>query len=290
MLPKYSRSRIQKWIKLGFVKVEGKTLASKDKVYTDQFIVISALLEDDISFTPESIPLEIIYADQDLIIINKPPGLVTHPGAGNRQGTLLNALVHHYPELAKLPRAGIVHRLDKDTSGVMVVARNLISYHHLVTELQERKIKREYLALVNGQIISGGTITANIGRHPQKRTLMTVTTKGKPATTHYRIIKRFNNYTYLRVSLETGRTHQIRVHLSHLGYPIIGDPDYNKINTISAKLPPQLREKLAAFKRQALHATYLELLHPNTNKLVSWEVKPPQDFIELLDILLKYNS
>jgi len=290
LLPEYSRARIQTWIKTGWVTIDGEVFRPKDKVRTDQTVKISATSENLNSSKPQPIALTAIYEDEDIIVINKPAGLVTHPGAGNIDGTLLNALLYHYPELAKLPRAGIIHRLDKDTSGLMVVTRNLLAHNKLTQDLQNREIKREYEAIVHGNMISGGTIEANIGRHPVKRTHMAVKETGKPAITHYRIIKHFLSYTHIRVMLETGRTHQIRVHLAHIGYPIVGDPIYNKITNISEKLNPILRERLKLFKRQALHSRHLELTHPRTNKLMSWQAPLPKDMTELLKALKKYNS
>ncbi|OGT09590.1 MAG: RNA pseudouridine synthase [Gammaproteobacteria bacterium RBG_16_37_9] len=285
LLPEYSRARIQKWVKAGYITVDGKILRSKDKVYTNQIVDVTATIANITRLEPQPIALNIVYEDQDIIILNKPAGIVTHPGAGNANNTLLNALLYHYPELAKLPRAGIIHRLDKDTSGIMVVARNLMVHNKLVVALQQRKIKREYEAIVNGEMIAGGTIKAAIGRHPTKRTHMAVKENGKAAVTHYRVIKRFTGYTHIQVTLETGRTHQIRVHMAHIGYPIVGDPTYSNVHKISEKLDPTLREKLRQFGRQALHARRLELQHPSTDKLMSWEVKPPKDFEELLKSL-----
>lgn len=285
LLPEYSRARIQDWIKAGYVTVDNKILRSKDKVYVDQKVSITATISSITKLQPQAIDLNIIYEDQDIIIVNKPAGLVTHPGAGNEDHTLLNALLYRYPELSNLPRAGIIHRLDKDTSGLMVVTRNLISHHKLVDAMQEREIKREYEAIITGTLISGGTIDAPIARHQTKRTHMAVKGGGKPAVTHYRVIQRFLRYTHLRVMLETGRTHQIRVHLAHIGYPIVGDPTYGNKNKLSEKIEPKLRQKLQLFKRQALHARRLELSHPSTNELMIWEAPPPKDFAELLAAL-----
>lgn len=289
LLPEYSRARIQEWIKAGYVAVDEKKIRSKDKVFISQTIDIQAEIATITKLQAQSIALNIIYEDQDIIIVNKPAGLVTHPGAGNEDHTLLNALLYRYPELSTLPRAGIIHRLDKDTSGVMVVTRNLVSHHKLVADLQKREIKREYEAIIRGTLLTGGTVDAPIGRHQSKRTHMAVRSSGKPAVTHYRIIKRFSHHTHLRVMLETGRTHQIRVHLSHIGYPIVGDPTYGNSNKMSEKLPIELRDKLDSYKRQALHAKRLELRHPSSNKIMSWETQPPQDFQELLAALERYN-
>jgi 23S rRNA pseudouridine1911/1915/1917 synthase len=275
LLPEYSRAKIQSWIKAGFVTVDDKFLRAKAKVHANQTIIINAIITSSTKSQPQKIDLDIIYEDQDLIIVNKPAGLVTHPGAGRADNTLLNALLYRYPELAKLPRAGIIHRLDKDTSGLLVIAHNLIAHKKLVDELQQRKIKREYAAIVTGVITTGGTIEAPIGRHPVKRTHMAVNNRGKPAITHYRIIKRFSAHTYLRVILETGRTHQIRVHLAHIGYPIVGDPTYGKKYT----------SPLKSFKRQALHAQCLGLKHPRTGKSMEWKTELPKDMEELLETL-----
>lgn len=288
LLPEYSRARIQTWIREGYVTVDGKILRPKDQVAYDQIINIVATIKNVIPLQPQSIALEIVYADQDLIVVNKPAGLVTHPGAGNLDGTLLNALLYHYPELAALPRAGIIHRLDKDTSGLMVVARNLVSHHQLSSALQARAVKREYVALVNGSMIAGGVIEAPIGRHRTQRTLMAVQEGGRAAVTHYRVIERFPRHTYVRVRLETGRTHQIRVHLAHIGYPLVGDPVYGRITKVSEKFAPELRHKLETFKRQVLHACCLELRHPGTDKMITWEAEVPADIKELLQALQKY--
>jgi 23S rRNA pseudouridine1911/1915/1917 synthase len=285
LLPEYSRAKLQEWIKAGFVTVDNVVLRAKDKVRTDQVININATVTTETTDQPQAIALDIVYEDQDIIVTNKPAGLVTHPGAGRTDNTLLNALLYRYPELTNLPRAGIIHRLDKDTSGLLVIAHNLIAHTKLVADLQNRKIKREYAAIVNGVMTTGGTIEAPIGRHPFKRTHMAVKENGKSAITHYRVIKRFPAHTYLKVILETGRTHQIRVHLAHIGYPIVGDPTYGKGLKIPAKCSEALRQTLMNFKRQALHAERLGLKHPRTGQLMEWEVKPPEDMEKLLQSL-----
>jgi 23S rRNA pseudouridine1911/1915/1917 synthase len=285
LLPEYSRSKIQDWIKSGYVTVDGEILRSKDKVQTDQIVNINAITTVVTTEQPQPIDLDVIYEDQDIIIINKPPGMVVHPGAGRADNTLLNALLYHYPELSNVPRAGIIHRLDKDTSGLLVVTRNLIAHTKLVSDLQERKIKREYIAIVNGVVTSGGTVEAAIGRHPTKRTLMAIQKNGRPSTTHYRVLNRFSAHTYLKVMLETGRTHQIRVHLTHIGYPVVGDPTYGRRIRMPKKCSELLRKTLESFKRQALHARHLELKHPCTGKAMEWTAEPPKDMKNLLHLL-----
>ena len=282
LLPQYSRVRIQKWIKSGWIQVDNKTLRTKDKVYTNQTVTINATNTKEVNSEPQPIDLTIIYEDQDIIIINKPPGLVVHPGAGRANNTLLNALLYRYPELATIPRAGIIHRLDKDTSGLLVITRNLTAHTKLTANLQKHLITREYEAIVNGAMISGGTINAPIGRHPVKRTHMSINENGKTAVTHYRIKKRFPAHTHLQIVLETGRTHQIRVHLAHISYPIVGDQTYNKRIKIPAECSPELQQELQDFRRQALHARSLTLTHPLTNKIMKWEIEPPDDFKKLL--------
>lgn len=286
LLPKYSRSRIQEWIKSGYITVDGKILRSKDKIHTDQIININATVTTATESKPQPIALNVTYEDSDIIVIDKPVGLVVHPGAGQPEGTLLNALLYRYPELINVPRAGIIHRLDKDTSGLLVITRNLTSHTKLVSELQNRRINREYEAIINGSMISGGTIKAPIGRHLFKRTLMSVKENGKYATTHYRIIKRFSAHTHLRIILETGRTHQIRVHLAHIGYPIVGDQVYGRGIRIPANCNELLRNTLMQFKHQALHACRLGLTHPRTDKLMEWKTKLPKDFKILLEALI----
>lgn len=287
LFPAYSRSRLQTWVQAGQVSVDQQLQRSKDKVYAGQHILIAATLAEQTPWKAQSIPLSIVYEDDSLLVVNKPPGLVVHPAAGNPDKTLLNALLHHAPDLQMLPRAGIVHRLDKDTSGLLAVAKTLQAHTTLVTQIQNRTMKREYFGLVSGVLTSGGTIAAPMGRHPRHRTQMAVLPpdKGKPATTHYRISKRYAHHTAVQVFLETGRTHQIRVHLAHIGYPLVGDPTYGGRLKIPAGATETLQMALRHFKRQALHAKKLMILHPVSGVLMQWEAPLPEDLVELLSWL-----
>ncbi|MDD3762270.1 MAG: 23S rRNA pseudouridine(1911/1915/1917) synthase RluD [Nevskiales bacterium] len=282
----YSRSRIQAWIESGRVTVDGEVVTrTRSPVEAGCLLRLDAEPEPDFSVRPQDIPIDVVYSDKDLAIINKPPGLTVHPGAGQSDGTLQNALLFHFPQSAAVPRAGIVHRLDKDTSGLMVVALSLQAHAQLVAELGERDIRREYDTLVQGELIAGGTIDAPIGRHPRDRLRMAVVDHGgRDAVTHYRIEERFALFTRLRVRLETGRTHQIRVHMAHLRHPIVGDQVYGGPLRCSG-LDPELREALRAFPRQALHARELELTHPRSGERVRWEVEPPEDMQHLYALL-----
>lgn len=284
LFPDYSRSKLQEWIAQQNVLVDGKALRAKDKVRVNQQIQIIAELLSQGDWQPQAIPLSIIYEDEDLLVINKPVGLVVHPGAGNPESTLVNALLHYAPELAQLPRAGIIHRLDKDTSGLLIVARSMAAHTHLVAELQNRTIKREYAAIVNGIILTSGTVDAPIGRHPTQRTRMAVNEAGKHAVTHYQVIKRFKAHTYLNILLETGRTHQIRVHMSYIGHAIVGDKTYSRL-MIPKNSNEELRKILKAFPRQALHAQRLTLIHPRTHEEMMWEAPMPEDMQCLLQAL-----
>lgn len=285
LCPQYSRSQLQKWIKAGHVRVDDKICKPKERLTGGEEIVINVILEPQTAFDAEDIPLNIVYEDDAIIIVNKPVGLVVHPAAGNWSGTLVNALLHYNPQLEMLPRAGIVHRLDKDTSGLMVIAKTLEAHTALVAQLQERDVSREYLALVHGNVVAGSTIEANIGRHPVDRKRQAVTEGGKEAITHYRIEERFKHHTLLRVSLETGRTHQIRVHLSWKHMPIVGDQVYGGRPRVPAGASEALRAAVQAFPRQALHATRLGLTHPVTGVAMAWEATAPEDMVELLDAL-----
>ena len=285
LCPQYSRSQIQKWIKAGHIQVDDKILKPKERLTGGEHLAINIVLEPQTEFDAEDIPLNIVYEDDAILVINKPAGLVVHPAAGNWSGTLVNALLHYKPELELLPRAGIVHRLDKDTTGLMVVAKTLEAHNKLVEQLQARDVSREYLALVHGKVVAGATIEANIGRHPVDRKRQAVTEGGKEAITHYRVEERFPHHTLLRVSLETGRTHQIRVHLSYKHLPIVGDPVYGGRPRFPAGASEALRTTVQQFPRQALHATRLGLHHPMTGAALAWEVPMPSDIADLLATL-----
>ncbi|MDD3517086.1 MAG: 23S rRNA pseudouridine(1911/1915/1917) synthase RluD [Chromatiales bacterium] len=281
LFPEHSRSRIQQWIQAGQVRVGGLRPRAKDRVLGGETAVIDAVVEVTQDDRPQDIPLAIVHEDGQIIVIDKPPGLVVHPAVGNREGTLVNALLHHAPELARLPRAGIVHRLDKDTSGLLVVARTLEAHTDLVRQLQARTVHREYLTLVQGVLVAGGTIEGDIGRHHQDRKRMAVVDEGKPAVTHYRVEARYRAHTLLRVQLETGRTHQIRVHMAHIRHPVVGDPVYGRLR-IPAGAGTALVEALRGFRRQALHAARLGLIHPGSGEEVWFEAPLPEDMAALI--------
>ena len=289
MLPDYSRSKITAWIKSGDALINNKAFKPKDKVNGSQMVMLSLNKKQNNDWSAENIALNIVFEDEDIIIINKPFGLVTHPGAGNWNGTLANALLYYDPELSKLDRAGIVHRLDKNTSGLMVIARNEKSQKYLVEQLQSHSVAREYSAIVYGHMISGGSVNDPIGRDPKDRIKQAVSSNGKDATTHYRVIDRFKSHTHVKAILETGRTHQIRVHLSHIGYPLLGDPMYGGRVRFPKKASEILKESLLGFKRQALHSKKLTLSHPSTGELMSWKAPLPDDMLELLDILNEFD-
>lgn len=283
----YSRALLQSWIKAGQVLVDNKILNPDHKVRTNQQIIINAIITSQDNWEAQAIPLNIIYEDDAIIVINKPVGLVVHPAAGNPDKTLLNALLNHAPELRNLPRAGIIHRLDKDTSGLLVIARNLKAHTKLVSELQQRKIHREYEAIVSGVMTAGGIIDKPIGRHHKDRKRMAITDSGKTAITSYRVIKKFRAHTHIKVILETGRTHQIRVHMAHINYPIVGDPVYGGRLKLPAGISEELKQCLQNFKHQALHAKRLGLAHPITEKTMEWEAPLPDDMQKLLSALQK---
>jgi 23S rRNA pseudouridine1911/1915/1917 synthase len=285
LLPDFSRSRLQQWMRQGLVSLEGGPCRPRDKVLGGEWVEVLALLERRDECLPQPIPLNVVYRDDDLLVIDKPPGLVVHPAAGNPDGTLQNGLLHLDPDLARLPRSGIVHRLDKDTSGLLVVARSLRAHTSLVEQLQSRSMKREYLAVVYGVPPGGGTVDAPIGRHPTQRVRMAVVAGGKPAVTHYRVGERFRDHALLEVRLESGRTHQIRVHLAHVHYPILGDPVYAGRPRLPKGASTTLVECLQSFRRQALHAARLTLRHPGSGEQLSWEASPPPDLADLIDTL-----
>lgn len=281
LLPEHSRNRLQQWVRDGLVQVDGRTAAPKSRVWGGETLAVEIRPAEPLhGFRPETIPLSIAYEDESILVIDKPAGLVVHPGSGNWGGTLLNALLAHAPALAALPRAGIVHRLDKDTSGLLVVARTLAAQTELVRQLQARTMGREYLAIVHGQVSRAGTVDAPIGRHPVARTRMAVVARGRPSATHFIPLEHRALWSLVRCRLETGRTHQIRVHLASIGHPLIGDPVY-RTRRPPAALPGAARR----FPRQALHAARLALSHPMNGKAMSWESPLPEDMRSLLEAL-----
>ena len=287
LLPQHSRASLQLWIRAERVQVEGRLPRASEKVRGGERVQIIIPQTPAGDWAAQAIPLEIVYEDDDLLVINKPAGLVVHPGAGNPEGTMLNALLHHAPALNKLARAGIVHRLDKETSGLLVVAKNETARLDLIDQLKERTLAREYLALVQGLLVAGGTVDAPIGRHSHTRTRMAVNERGRPAVSHYRIEKKYRAHTLLRVKLESGRTHQIRVHMAHLKHPLVGDPVYGGRLHLPKGASPALIQALQGFKRQALHAARLGLVHPVSGKNVAWEAPMPDDMRALLKVLEK---
>ena len=281
LLPEYSRNRLQEWIRGGQVTMNGEPTSAKTKVWGGEIIVVAPQpAPGDASHLPEDIPLQVVFEDDQILVIDKPAGLVVHPGSGNWSGTLLNALLRHAPEISGVPRAGIVHRLDKDTSGLLVVAKTIPAQVNLVRQLQARSVTREYFAVVHGVAARDGVVEAPIGRHPVSRTRMAVVASGKPATTNFAVLERGASWSLLRCRLETGRTHQIRVHLHSIGHPLIGDPIY-RLGNLGAALPAEALD----FPRQALHAAMLALVHPKTGDTLAWRAPTPRDIAQLLSLL-----
>lgn len=281
----FSRARLQQWIKDGALRVDGEQRAPKQKLLGGEVLSIDVQLQPEGDWQAENIPLNIVYEDDDIIVLNKSADLVVHPAAGNRSGTLLNGLLYHCAQLASVPRAGIVHRLDKDTTGLMVVAKTLQAHTDLVAQLQARTVNREYEAVVSGVMTGGGTVDQPIGRHPVQRTKMAVVSDGKEARTHYSVLQRFHGHSHVRLNLETGRTHQIRVHMAHLRFPIVGDDAYAGRFRIHKGASQHLREFIHGFGRQALHARALGLIHPTSGEQQSWSVDLPEDMQALLEVL-----
>lgn len=281
----YSRSRLQQWIKQGVLQVDGHIQVPKYKLQGGEVLSLRTTLVPEGDWQAEDIPLDIVFEDEHILVLNKSANFVVHPAAGNYSGTVLNALLHHCPALISVPRAGIVHRLDKDTTGLMVVAKTLQSHTDLVLQLQARTVRREYEAVVTGLVITGGTVDQPVGRHAKQRTKMAVISDGKMARTHYKVVQRFEGYSHLRLKLETGRTHQIRVHMAHIRHPIVGDETYAGRLRIQKGASAELQASISQFPRQALHAATLELIHPHTGKLVGWDSALPMDMQLLLEAL-----
>jgi len=285
LLRDYSRSQLQQWLRDGLVQVDRGPTRARDRVRGGELVEVRGCLPVAEHWEAQDVPLEVLYEDGELLVVNKPAGLVVHPAPGNPDRTLANALLHHDPELARLPRSGVVHRLDKDTSGLLVVARTPRAHRSLVEQLSEHSVVREYTAVATGVLTAGGTIDAAIGRHPSQRTRMAVVSGGRPAVTHYRVVARFRAHTHVRVRLETGRTHQVRVHLAHLHHPLIGDPVYGGRLRLPAGCTPDLAAALRGFGRQALHAARLELTHPGSGEPMAWASPLPEDLRALLEAL-----
>ena len=288
LFSEYSRGQLTKWIKAGYVTIDKQQLRPRDVVLGGEHVVINAIIERvDDTWTAEDIDLNIIHEDDDVLIINKAAGMVVHPGAGNQNGTLVNALLNHAPQLEGIPRAGIVHRIDKGTTGLLMIAKTLQAHNSLVMQLQEHTVLREYQAICMGVMTAGGTVDEPIGRHPIDRKRMAVTSSGKTAITHYRVEQRYRAHTHIRCKLETGRTHQIRVHMAHIRYPLLGDPVYGGRIRLPKGATEACNSALQAFRRQALHAGLLGFIHPATEQEVSWRVDMPKDMLNILAILEK---
>ncbi|CAB9494646.1 MULTISPECIES: 23S rRNA pseudouridine(1911/1915/1917) synthase RluD [Alteromonas] len=291
LFPEYSRSKLKTWIQDGNVSVNGEVITvPRHKMQMDELITVQAEMDVQVTSVAQDIALDIVYEDEHILVINKPADLVVHPGAGNPSGTVLNALLNHYPEIDKVPRAGIVHRLDKDTTGLMVVAKTIPAQTHLVDQLQRREMSREYEAIALGTMVAGGIVDEPIGRHATKRTHMAVREMGKPAVTHYRVIEKFRAYTHLRLKLETGRTHQIRVHMAHIKHPLLGDQVYGGRPRLPKGASEEFIAALRGFQRQALHAAQLSLFHPETEEWMTWKAPLPQDMQDLLKAVKKDSA
>lgn len=291
LFPQYSRARLQSWIRAGELRLAGNVAKPNARVMGGEYLSLCAELQAEGEWQAQSMDLDIVYEDDDLLVINKAAGLVVHPAAGNPDGTLLNALLHHAPQVYRVPRAGIVHRLDKDTTGLMVVAKTLEAQTNLVKQLQTRSVSREYEAIAQGEILTDGTVNAPIGRHPRQRTKMAVVEfNGKEAITHYRIQARLGQFTHLRVKLETGRTHQIRVHMAHIHHPLVGDAVYGGRLKASQHMDAELIRALRAFPRQALHAAQLGLVHPASGDPMVWQAPLPGDMAKLLNLLAQQST
>ena len=289
LLPEYSRSRIQQWIQQGFVQLNQQVCKPRQKVYSGDQVDLDVPEQAVISDKPQEIEFDVLHEDEDIFVINKPAGLVVHPAAGHWDGTLVNGLLARDPRLQQLPRAGIVHRLDKDTTGVMVVARNLCAHNWLVEQLQARLVKREYVAIVRGVVTAGRSIETEMGRHPQNRKKMAVVKDGKNAITHFQVVRKFDHHSLISVQLETGRTHQIRVHMAHLQYPLLGDSVYGGRARLPAGVDASLTTIIQEFRHQALHAQRLSFEHPGSHETVSYEAPAPLDFAALLEALIRYD-
>lgn len=289
LFPAYSRARLQSWIKDGSLRVNAQTLRPRDRLQPGDRIQIEAELVASEQFIPEPMELEILFEDDEILVLNKAANTVVHPAAGHYEGTLLNGLLHAYPALDAIPRAGIVHRLDKDTTGLMVVAKTLPSHTALVAQLQQRSVEREYEAVVQGVLTGGGTINKPLGRHPVNRKKRDIVENGKEAITHYKVIKRYRSHTHVQLHLETGRTHQIRVHMAHISHPLVGDPLYGGRFQLPAASSEGFSNLLRTFRRQALHARRLAFVHPASSEFMAWEVAAPDDFQQLL-VALKQDQ
>ena len=290
MLPELSRNKIISWIKSGEILIDSKPFKPKEKALGGEIIEMNIMPEVSTKWISENIQIDILYEDSEILVINKPSGLVTHPGAGNTHGTLANGILFARPELSQLDRAGIVHRLDKDTSGLMVVAKTEHAKLSLIKQLESHSVSREYTAIVYGSMVTGGMVDDAIGRDSANRQKQAVTKSGKSAITHYRVIEKFKNFTLIKAILETGRTHQIRVHMSHIGHPLLGDFTYGGKVKFPKGASEELKVAIKEFPRQALHAKKLSISHPKDNKELAWKSKLPEDLDNMINVLRKYDS